>query len=65
MRFLLNKIRQDGEPAEDNTDIGAQVCETCSCDLQFSMPGPIACPIYFLCHPALPLTNTTLSVHTK
>jgi cytochrome P450 len=25
MRFLLNKIRTDGEPAEDNYDIGAQV----------------------------------------
>ncbi|KAI8464092.1 MAG: cytochrome P450 [Monoraphidium minutum] len=25
MRFLLNKIRADGEPAEDNMDIGAQV----------------------------------------
>jgi len=25
MRFLLNKIHADGEPPEDNTDIGAQV----------------------------------------
>ncbi|KIZ01997.1 putative cytochrome P450 [Monoraphidium neglectum] len=25
MRFLLNKIRQDGRPAEDDSDIGAQV----------------------------------------
>jgi hypothetical protein len=25
MRFLLNKIKTDGEPAEDNCDIGAQV----------------------------------------
>jgi cytochrome P450 len=25
MRFLLNKIRTDGEPAEENCDIGAQV----------------------------------------
>jgi hypothetical protein len=29
MRFLLNKIRQDGRPAEDDSDIGAQVgCST-------------------------------------
>jgi hypothetical protein len=25
MRFLLNKVRQDGQPADDNMDIGAQV----------------------------------------
>jgi hypothetical protein len=25
MRFLLNKVQKDGEPAPDNFDIGAQV----------------------------------------